>query len=65
MVYSQDINHYPFFTYIYITYIILTEIIIFFNCYGVKMTQLTTSAPWYSCNNITLKMAAILAEIWW
>jgi hypothetical protein len=27
--------------YIYSTYIILTEIIIFFNCFGVRATQLT------------------------
>jgi len=31
----------------------------------VTITQITTSAPWYYCNNITLKMAAKLAEIWW
>jgi hypothetical protein len=28
----------------------------------VKETQLTTFVPLYSCNNITLKMAAIAAE---
>jgi hypothetical protein len=29
-----------------------------FNCYGVMATQLTTFVPLYSCNIITLKMAA-------
>jgi hypothetical protein len=61
----QDFNYYPFLTYMPITYIILPEIIVF-NCYGVMATQLTTSVPLYSCNNnITLKMAAIVAKTCW
>jgi hypothetical protein len=47
---------------IYITYIILTEIIIIFSCYGVTATQLTAFVPVYFYNNITLKMAAVVAE---
>jgi len=48
---------------IYITYIILTEIIIFFNCCGVTATLLTTFVPMYFYNNnITLKMAAVVAK---
>jgi hypothetical protein len=42
---SQDFNHDPLLTYIFITHVILTEIIIIFNCYGVTMTHLTTLAP--------------------
>jgi len=62
---SQDFNHGPFLTYIYITHIILTEIIIIFYFYGV-MTQLTTLVPLYCCNNnITLKMAVIVAKTCW
>jgi hypothetical protein len=36
-----------------------------FNCYGVTTTQLTTTEPLYSLNNITLKMAAVGAETCW
>jgi len=54
----------PILTYIYITNTILHEIVIIFNCYVVTTTQLTTFALLYSGNNnITLKMAAIGAEI--
>jgi len=65
--YEQDkvdyFKHYPFNIYIYI---ILTEIIIIYNCHGVTATQLTTFVHLYSCNNITLKMTAIVAETsWW
>jgi hypothetical protein len=42
--------------------IILTEIIIIFNCYRVTVTHLTTYSLLYSCNNITLKMAATAVE---
>jgi len=61
---SQDFNHYPFLTQIYITYIILTEIIIIiiFNSNGVTAAQLTTFVPLYCCNNITMKMTATAAE---
>jgi hypothetical protein len=63
---SQDFNHYPFLTNIYITYTILTVIIIILNCYGMMLTQLTRFVPLYSCdNNITLKMAAVAAETCW
>jgi hypothetical protein len=61
----QDLNYYLFLTYMHIAYIILPEIIIF-KCYGVIATELTTSVPLYYCNNnITLKMAAIVAETYW
>jgi len=54
------------FNLIYITYIILTEIIIIFNCHGMAAKQLTTFVPLYNFNNnITLKMAAIVAETCW
>ena len=29
------------------------------------VTQLSTSVPLYSCNNITLKMAAVVVETCW
>ena len=56
---SQDFNHDPFLTYTYCTYIVLTEIVIIFNCYAVKVTQIITFVPLCCGNNITLKMAAI------
>ena len=62
---SQEFNHYPFLTCIYITYVILTDILIFFNCYGVTTTQLIIFVPWYSCNNVTLNMAATVSETYW
>jgi len=62
---TQDFKHYPFLTYIYITNIILTEILIIFNCCRMTVTQLTTFVPFYSCNNITLKIAATAAETCW
>jgi len=34
------------------------------NCYGMMSTELTTFVIWYSCNNITLKMATIVTEIY-
>jgi hypothetical protein len=40
----------------------VSEIVIIFNCYVVKATQLTTIVTLYPCNNITLKMAAITTE---
>jgi len=48
-----------------ITNIILTEIKIIVICYGVRTTQLTTNESLCSCNNNTLKMAAVAAEICW
>jgi hypothetical protein len=51
--------------YITYTYIILTEIKIIVNYFGVRTTQLTTFETLYSCNNNTLKMAAVAAETWW
>ena len=60
---SQDFNHGPILTHIYITYTILTKIINIFNCYGVPATHLITFVQLCSYNtNITLKMAAIAAE---
>jgi len=34
---------------------------VIFNCYVVTATQLTKFVPLYSCNNITMKMAATAA----
>jgi hypothetical protein len=63
---SQDFNHYPYLTRIYIAYIILTEIIITLNCYGLMAIWLTTYVLLCSYNNnITVKMAAEVAEICW
>jgi len=59
---SQYFNNYIFETDICVTYKMLIEITIIFNWYGVTMTQLITFVPSYSCNNITLKTAAIAAE---
>ena len=36
-----------------------------FNCYVVTATHLTTFVPLFSCNNVTLKMAAKAAETCW
>jgi hypothetical protein len=60
---TQDFNHYTFLTYIYINYIILTKSTTILT-YGVTTTQLTIFVRMYSCNNITLKMTAIPAEIY-
>jgi hypothetical protein len=65
---SQDFNHDPFLTYIYISHIILTEIIIFLNFYGVmiQLTTLVDSPPLYCCNkNSTRKLATIVAKTCW
>jgi hypothetical protein len=49
---------------LYLHYVILTEIIIIFNCYELT-TQVTKFVLLYSCNNFTLKMAAIATETCW
>ena len=51
-------------TYIYITYKILTKIIIIL--YLLWSDEISNhTVPWYSCNNITLKMATITIETHW
>jgi len=58
----HDFNNKPFLTYIYITYIILTESLVLL--WSDDDTTYHT-VPLYSCNNITLKTAAITFEIYW
>jgi hypothetical protein len=61
----KDIKHYQLLTYIYITCIILSEIIIYF--FKLLWSDDTTNhiVHLYSCNNFTLKMAAIATETCW